>query len=104
MWPFSKPTKDDLESKAYLVYHEFGSKLRIPREERLLKKFPQVERTMVKIWLDQFKSVDREIGNFIGASVDFDEKGLKTRLKEKFPFMNKKALAKAAALGWHWNR
>jgi hypothetical protein len=104
MWPFSKPTIEDLESKAYLVYHEFGPKLRIPREERLLKKFPQVERTIIKIWLDQFKSIDREIGSFTGTSIDFDSKELKTHLKERFPFMNKKALEEAVALGRDWNR
>lgn len=101
LWPFSKPTSEDLQSKAYLVYHEFGGNARIPREERLWKKFPDVDRTTIKIWLDQFKAVDASISAFVGMDIDFDREGLKTHLKEKFPFMNKTALNRAAFLGWY---
>ncbi|MEJ7848450.1 MAG: hypothetical protein WKF92_10205 [Pyrinomonadaceae bacterium] len=104
MWPFSKPTIADLQSKAYIVYHEFGANARIPREQRLLKKFSSVGRTTIKIWLDQFSLVDSEVGNFVGTTHDFDRIGLKIHLAGKFPFMNDKALEKAAFMGWFWTR
>lgn len=104
MWPFTKPNLNDLQSKAYLVYHEFGPKLRIPRDERLFQKFRSVDRTTIKIWLDQFKSIDKEISEFVGLDIDFDQKALEKHLKSKFPFLNKKALNKATFMGWWWIR
>lgn len=104
MWPFSKPTIEGIESKAFIVYHELGSKQRIPREERLRQKFPQIDRTTIKIWLSQFQSIDREIQNLIATEIDLDEDKLKSYLKKRFPFLNRKALQKAAFLGWNWNR
>ena len=104
MWPFSKPTIEDFQSKAYLVYHEFGAKMRIPREERLEQKFPEIDRTTIKIWLSQFQSIDKEIEDFTGPTVDFDREALKSHLRNKFPFLNRKALDKAAFLAWYWNK
>ncbi len=102
MWSFSKPTREDIQSKAYLVYHEFGVKARIARDERLREKFPDADRTTIKIWLDQFKAIDREIEHFTGSTLRFDRKLLMHHLAERFPFMNKKALEKAAYMGWFW--
>lgn len=104
MWPISETTIEELENKAYLVYTEFGTKAQIPREQRLWEKFPDVDRTTIKIWLDQFNSIDREIARLTRDGEDFDSKALKKRLSEKFPFLDRRGLDRAAFIGWFSTR
>jgi|GEM_PF-4865916 len=104
MWPFSKPTIEDLQSKAYLVYTEFGKKAQIPREQRLWQAFPDVDRTTIKIWLDQFRAIDDDLTRFEAKTPDFNDSLLRKYLSERYPFLNKKALDRAAFLCWFANR
>ena len=46
-WLFRKPTIEELKNKAYIIYTEFGPKLRIPRDKRLADKFPQVDKLTI---------------------------------------------------------
>lgn len=104
MWPFSKPTIEDVQNKAYLIYHEFGTKARIDREERLLRKFSENDRTTIKFWISQFNAIDKAIDDFVGPDDDFDEDELRVHLKGRFPFLNEKSLDRAAFLTWYSRR
>jgi hypothetical protein len=104
MCPFSKPTIEDVQSKAFLVFHEFGSKAQIPREQRLLEEFPGVDRDTIKAWLSDFQVINDEMAEFVGNSLDIDYDRLKVHLKKRFPFLNRKALDRAAFLAWFGNR
>jgi len=72
----------------------------IPREQRLWQKFPDVDRTTIKIWIGEFKSIEREMSKYVGSSTEFDGKAVKLHLRGRFAFMDERALERAAYLAW----
>lgn len=105
MWFFRKPTIEELKNKAYIVYTEFGPKLKIPRDKRLADKFPQVDKLTIDLWISEFKRIDTEIDEFLSETNGFNAEEFRKQISAKHPFMNKKSLERAEFLGsymaWH---
>ncbi len=104
-WLFRKPTEIELKNKAYQIYSEWGTKLRIPRDKRLFDKFPQVDRFTIKLWIDEFRKIGLEVDEFLSKRGSFNSEEFRKELSAKYPFMNKKSLDRATHLGaydaWH---
>ena len=105
MWLFRKPTTEELKNKAYIIYTEFGPKLKIPWDKRLADKFPQVDKWTINLWISEFKEISKEIDKFLFEKNSFNNEEFRKQISAKHPFMNKKSLDRAGFLGsymaWH---
>ncbi len=96
-----QPSLADLESRAYLIYSEWGPQRRIPRDLRLADCFPEIPEDTRRAWMNEFDQVERAIwkvaeegGPRTGSFETFTR-----RMTKSFPFMNEEALAGYYA--WH---
>jgi len=109
MWLFRKPNLDldEQKNQAYLIYAEWGPKLRIPREQRLGSCFPHISRDTRAAWIAEFKRIDSEVWKVAeeGGAKSCTLEVFKVRMTQIFPFMNQDALSKAWFLAsyyaWH---
>ena len=95
------------KSAAFEIYMEFGPQLRIPRDERLSKLFPDQPREEISAWIEDFKSVDAEIWRLAeeGGDTARSHEEITRILKTQFPFLEASALNVASTrIGyyvWH---
>ena len=104
MWPRRNPTPDELQSRAYLVYSEWGPDRAIPRHERLADQFPQTDDTTRAAWMADFDHVEREIWHFAesGGPRLHSYETFKKRMTAAFPFMSDDALGRAWSLATYY--
>ena len=100
--PSSK--SDKTQSKAYLVYAEWGPDSRIPRDERLAACFPNVTAEERTEWMALFDAVEQEIWHYAETGNARLHPFLRfaKHMLERFPFMNYAALRKAWGLAVYY--
>lgn len=100
-------TPDEVKSRAYLVWAEWGPNLSIPRAERLATEFPTVPATTRADWLQEFAAIEHAIWGAAekGADKSMDLGQFAELLRKTFPFMSDQAVRKAWFLAnyyaWH---
>ena len=91
--------EDQLKSEAYLIYSEFGPKLRIPRPERLATEFPQLPKATRDEWISEFKEVNRAVWK----SAKEDAPGeVEKKFADLFSWMSAEALQRAHRLAAYY--
>ena len=86
----------DLKSKAFLAFTEFGPELRIPREKRLIQKFPQLSTDQINTWITDYRKYEH-LAFDIAIQHRHEEwqwKNTIKKLKEVIPDLNEKAIDK----------
>jgi len=97
----------ETQSQAYLIYSEWGPESRIPRDERLADRFPEISTDTRRAWMTVFDQVEAAIWKIAEAggprTSSFEE--FCRRMQETFPFMNDEALrrawSRAGYYAWH---
>jgi hypothetical protein len=84
------------KNMAFLVFTEWGPEGLIPRPKRLAKLFPEVNKNVRTIWINEFETVDKKIWDFAEniKSTRHTEKSFSIAFKELFPWMDDKSVAK----------
>ena len=97
----------DVQSKAYLIYSEWGPQRQIPRDQRLADCFPEVPEDTRRAWMKEFDQVEQAIWKAAeeGGPKACSFEAFATRMTDAFPFMNEAALRHAWTLAgyytWH---
>lgn len=92
---------------AYVVYAEWGPARRIPRGERLARRFAQVDAGTRMQWMEMFEAVERSIWDLAEhhAKEAHTDASIVEQLQTRHPWMQKKALRQALFLvryyAWH---
>ena len=97
----------ETQSQAYLIYSEWGPESRIPRDERLADRFPEIPEETRQAWMTEFEQVEAAIwkaaeagGPRTGRFETFAR-----QMRESFPFMSDEALSRAWSragyYAWH---
>lgn len=89
---------DELKSRAYLAYSEWGPEGVKHRDSQLADVFPDVPIETRRAWIAEFKQVDREIGNVVGRFGEHDFRKFESLMRIKFPFLNHQAIHRAWTL------
>ena len=101
------PPSTDIESRAYLIYSEWGPQRGISRDQRLAECFPEIPEETRRAWMKEFDQVERAIWKAAeeGGPRTGSFEAFTRRMTKSFPFMNEEALGHAWALAgyytWH---
>lgn len=96
-----------MRNDAYIVYSEWGPQLRIPREKRLGRKFPQVDSATRQRWIDDFKTVEKTVWRLAeeGGGKAFTREAFTKKILEAHPWMDQKSTNRvrflASYFAWH---
>jgi hypothetical protein len=97
----------DVESRAYLIYSEWGPPRKIPRDQRLADCFPEIPEDTRRAWMKEFDQVEQAIWKVAeeGGPRTGSFEAFTRRMTNSFPFMNQAALGHAWSLAgyytWH---
>jgi hypothetical protein len=101
------PLTNDILDAAYALCEEFGPVRRIPREERLKQKFPQLSADELQELLHQVDAVNKTVWSLAERGGEIKIKGQEVRaeLQRKHPFLRHDGLTTALFLttyyAWH---
>ena len=96
--PFVMDTPNDTDqSRAYLVYSEFGPSLRTPRSQRLAAEFPAVDSRTLQSWLKDFEEMDKLIWKLAleGGKSNFHRDDFYKSLSGAYHWLDKRGLDRA---------
>jgi hypothetical protein len=107
MPPSRSSSLAETQSRAYLIYSEWGPDSRIPRDERLADRFPDIPEDTRRAWMAEFDRVEAAIwkaaeagGPRTGSFETFAR-----QMRDSFPFMSDEALrrawSRAGYYAWH---
>ena len=102
-----QPSPADIESRAYLIYSEWGPQRQIPRDQRLADCFPEIPEDTRRVWMKEFDQVEHAIWKVAeeGGPRTGSFEAFAKRLTRAFPFMSEEALQHAWTLAgyytWH---
>jgi hypothetical protein len=97
----------DSESRAYLIYSEWGPQRQIPRDQRLADCYPEIPEDTRRAWMKEFDQVEHAIWKVAeeGGPKSSSFEAFAKRMTDAFPFMNEEALRHAWTLAgyytWH---
>ena len=103
--PSSQPSPlADVESKAYLVYSEWGPQRSIPRDQRLAECFPGIPKDTRQAWMKEFDRVEAAVWKAAeaGGPRTGSFEAFARWIQESFPFMNEDALRRAWSLAGYY--
>jgi hypothetical protein len=92
---------------AYVVFAEWGPKRRIPRGERLERRFPRADAETRRGWVEAFEAVERSIWDCAEQWREraWTEASFVAQMRSLHPWMREKALGQAWFLAryyaWH---
>jgi hypothetical protein len=103
----SQSSLTDIENQAYLIYSEWGPEIKIPRDERLADRFPDISADIRRAWMTEFDRVEAAIWKVAeeGGPRTGSFEAFTRRMKKAFPFMHAEALrrawSRAGYYAWH---
>jgi hypothetical protein len=101
------PLTDDIFDASYALCEKFGPVRRIPREERLKEKFPQLSAGELQELLNRVDEVSKTVWSVAerGGERKMKKQEIIAELQQKHPFLRHDGLARALFLvnyyAWH---
>ena len=101
------PLTDDILDSSYALCEEFGPRGRIPREERLKEKFPQLSTSELHEVLDRVDQVSKTVWSIAerGGGRKLKRQKIIEELQRQHPFLRHEGLTTATFLvdyyAWH---
>ena len=101
------PLSDAILDESYAMCEEFGPARRIPREERLTHKFPQLSAGELQEVLRKIDEVNKTVWSLAerGGGIKMPEQVVIAELRQNHPFLRHQGLARAVSLvnyfAWH---
>ena len=88
---------NEVKSKAYLAYNEWGPDGVKHRNNKLADVMPEVPEQTRTAWVEEFKKLDAEVWDCVGKSKFKESERNKffDHMRARYPFMNQQALDKA---------
>ena len=101
------PLTHAILDESYAMCEEFGPERRIPREERLKQKHPQLSAGELQELLRRVDEVNKTVWSLAerGGGIKMQERVVTTELQRNHPFLRRQGLARAISLvnyfAWH---
>jgi hypothetical protein len=94
------PLTDAILDASYAMCEEFGPEGRIPREERLKQKFPQLSAGELQELLRRVNEVNKTVWSLAerGGGIKMQERVVIAELQRNHPFLRHEGLARAVFL------
>jgi hypothetical protein len=99
--PANQPSSQaETKSQAYLIYSEWGTQSRIPRDQRLAECFPEIPEDTRQAWMKEFDQIEAAIWKAAeaGGPRTGSFEAFARQMRASFPFMSDEALSRAWTL------